>query len=617
MKNKTKSTSYSTGIRSVELWWKISPRLLISSVLSNLLEALRPLLPIYIVGRLVDELSYGGNVDVIRRITSWLVFTIFILGLLTALVKRMNTRENYLIRQYLLKLYSDKFLDMDYELIDDSRVQEMYSHIMQANNWSGLGLRTSLSIFNSMSKSVFLILGSLILSLRVFFLKVDEGTGLGFLNSSWFNLAFIILLLSLVMIIPRLNRKRAEYMDTIANESKFRNRFFFFFSYEMLLNLKRAADIRLYNQERLSIEAFKEETSFTNSSMAILSRGKMGIYGSITKGIASLVMGLIFLYVGIKSWGSAFGVGSFTQYTGALISLSMGIISFVEALGNMKMNSPFLESTFEFLDLENVKYQGSLTVEKRSDRKYEVEFRNVSFKYPSSDNWAIRNLSLKFNIGERLAIVGSNGSGKTSLVKLLCRLYDPTEGEILLNGIDIRKYDYREYMSIFSIVFQDFKLISLPMGENIGVAREYNRERVEKVLEDAGLDMDKGNFHQGLDTYLYRDIADDGVEISGGEAQKIAIARALYDDAPFIILDEPTASLDPIAESEIYEQFNSIIGDRTAIFISHRLSSCKFADRILVFDRGSLIEEGSHDSLLLNEFSKYYELWESQAKYYR
>ena len=188
--------------------------------------------------------------------------------------------------------------------------------------------------------------------------------------------------------------------------------------------------------------------------------------------------------------------------------------------------------------------------------------------------------------------VGENGSGKTTFIKLLCRLYDPQEGQILLNGIDIRKYNYRDYMDVFSIVFQDFQLISQPLGQNVAGSSTYDEAKVRKALIDAGFGDRLETMPDGLNTQLYKDFTENGVEVSGGEAQKIAIARALYKDAPFIILDEPTAALDPIAEAEIYSKFNDISGDKTAIYISHRLSSCKFCDEIAVFHEGVVIQHG-------------------------
>ncbi|MBQ6408367.1 MAG: ABC transporter ATP-binding protein [Butyrivibrio sp.] len=276
----------------------------------------------------------------------------------------------------------------------------------------------------------------------------------------------------------------------------------------------------------------------------------------------------------------------------------------------------FLEDTYEFLDYPNNMYQGSLTTEKRRDNKYEIEFRNVSFKYPGSNSYALKNVNLKFNIGEKLAIVGMNGSGKTTFIKLLCRLYDPTEGTILLNGIDIRKYRYDEYMNIFSIVFQDFKLFAMPLGENVATSSDYDKEKVLSVLEKAGFGERLEKMSKGLETHLYKQLDKEGVEISGGEAQKIAIARALYKDAPFIILDEPTAALDPVAEAEIYEKFSEMVDDRTAVYISHRLSSCKFCDEIAVFHDGRVVQKGTHFDLLQDSKGKYYELWNAQAQYY-
>ncbi len=223
---------------------------------------------------------------------------------------------------------------------------------------------------------------------------------------------------------------------------------------------------------------------------------------------------------------------------------------------------------------------------------------------------------MKFKVGGRLAVVGENGSGKTTFIKLLCRLYDPTEGVILLNGIDIRKYRYGDYLALFSVVFQDFKLLSQPLGKNVAASEDYDRARAEQCLVKAGFGARLEQLPEGLDTFLYRDFDENGVEISGGEAQKIALARVLYQDAPFIVLDEPTAALDPEAEAEVYTKFNDIVEDKTAVYISHRLSSCRFCDEIAVFDGGRVVQQGTHDSLLEAQ-GKYRSLWEAQAQYYQ
>ena len=214
-----------------------------------------------------------------------------------------------------------------------------------------------------------------------------------------------------------------------------------------------------------------------------------------------------------------------------------------------------------------------------------------------------------------MAVVGENGSGKTTFIKLLCRLYDPTEGEILLNGKDIKEYDYKEYMSIFSVIFQDFTLLPFSLAQNVSASESYDEEKVVDCLNKAGFADRLSTLPDGINTVIYKDFKKNGVDVSGGEAQKIAIARALYKNSPFIILDEPTAALDPLAEFEIYSKFNEMVGRKTAIFISHRLSSCRFCDDIAVFDDGRLIQRGSHKTLIA-EGGKYGELWNAQAQYY-
>lgn len=345
-------------------------------------------------------------------------------------------------------------------------------------------------------------------------------------------------------------------------------------------------------------------------------RGSMGVYVALGSSLSAVLTGLVYVFVCLKAWAGAFGVGSVTQYVGTVTALSTNISTLVENVGILKSNTTFMRTIYQFLDIPNQMYQGSLTTEKRSDRQYEVEFRDVSFKYPGSDVWALRHVNMKFKVGERMAVVGENGSGKTTFIKLLCRLYDPQEGQILLNGIDIRKYNYRDYMDLFSVVFQDFQLLAQPLGNNVAGSQTYDRPKVRQALIDAGFGDRLNSLPHGLDTMLFKEFAEDGVDVSGGEAQKIAIARALHKNAPFIVLDEPTAALDPIAEAEIYAKFNDIAGDKTAIYISHRLSSCKFCDEIAVFDHGQVIQQGTHDALLADEGGKYYALWMAQAQYY-
>ena len=247
--------------------------------------------------------------------------------------------------------------------------------------------------------------------------------------------------------------------------------------------------------------------------------------------------------------------------------------------------------------------------------KFEIEFKNVSFRYPGAENDSLKNINIKINNGEHLAVVGRNGSGKTTFIKLMCRLYDVTEGEIRINGINIKDYTEDSINKLYSVVFQDFQMFSLPLSDNICSGKNCDREKMLDCLEQANIKERVLNMPEQEQTYLYKNVDKSGVEISGGEAQKLALARALYKDSPVVILDEPTAALDPVAENEIYNRFNSFVENKTAIYISHRLSSCVFCSRIAVFDNAELVEKGTHTQLLENN-GKYSELWNAQAQYY-
>lgn len=242
--------------------------------------------------------------------------------------------------------------------------------------------------------------------------------------------------------------------------------------------------------------------------------------------------------------------------------------------------------------------------------------RYVSFSYPKTDKKILDDICIKIRPGEHLSIVGLNGAGKTTFIKLLCRLYDPTEGQILLDGVDIRDYDYRQYMQQFAPVFQDFKLFSFTIDENIAFANP-DKGKVDEYIELVGPKDKVDELEKGTQTTIFKYFDEKGIEPSGGEQQKIAIARALYKDSPIVILDEPTSALDPLAEYEVYIQFHTLVGGKTAFYISHRLSSCKFCDSIAVFSEGKIAEYGSHDELISIPSGIYAKMFEAQAKYFR
>jgi len=294
----------------------------------------------------------------------------------------------------------------------------------------------------------------------------------------------------------------------------------------------------------------------------------------------------------------------------------MGILSEYAQLQRHSLNYCRLREFFEYPD--TFKRDDGESIAPEEGKDYSFELRNVTFRYPGADEDTLQGVNLTVQSGEKLAVVGLNGSGKTTLVKLLCGFYDPTEGEVLLNGQDIRVYNRIQYYSLFTAVFQEFNIIPVSIAENVAQksADMLDSARVEKCLKLANLSDKINSLPDGADSLLRKEVHDEAVELSGGETQRLILARALYKNAPVLILDEPTAALDPIAESKLYEQYNNLSTERTSVYISHRLASTRFCDRIILLDGKIIAETGTHYELL-EANGKYAELFEIQSKYYR
>ena len=595
-----------------------NPGLFLIYTISNTVTGAAPYVTIFFSARIISELAGSRSP---QKLTLWVLLTVLsiaVMELLKAVLKYHKERVWDLVWMSRLKIMADKFYDMDYALLDDGHLMGLADTVLQNEQWGARGLSTIVAGYERGIRHLSGILSGLGLTVSLFAFKVPESAvEYRYLNHPVFILLVVFLLVGFALLSAEIRGKADHYWDEYAGEARLGNRIFGYFGF-FGQKWERAMDIRLYRQDRIRDEWDKKDNSFMpGSSIAEHAKRGMGFYSVCATGMTYVLMALIYLFVCLKARAGAFDVGYVSQYVASLTALAAGVSGILETINSQKVNASFLQPFFELMDTKNRMYEGSLSTEKRSDHNYSVEFKDVSFKYPSSDTWALRHVSVKFSVGEKMALVGENGSGKSTFVKLLCRLYDPTEGEILLNGIDIRKYDYAQYLAIFSVVFQDFKLLSYPLGENVAVAKNYPEDKVLSSLTKVGFSLDKETFPEGLKTYLYRDFSETGVEISGGEAQKIAIARALYKDAPFLILDEPTAALDPMTEAEIYSHLGDIVDDRTALFISHRLSSCRFCDEILVFDQGTLVQRGTHNSLLSDSSGKYQELWNAQAQYYQ
>ena len=589
---------------------KYCPGLSEQKALYEFIHSLQPFITIWFSARIVDELTNHCRKDYIASYVICVITINFICIVFQNVLLHICNEKESQMWIWFEKVFSDKQMSLDYDDLEDVSIQKQRQEVEENLFMFGNGLAQLVWGTSVMVKVFINIFVALLMSGTLFISKTGEKI---VDHPIW-----IVAILGCITLCGFSNYKATRKENSLfmkwCDNSLWFNRTFMFFGHELYTNLERAKDVRIYRQDTLAIKKIEELEEWGKAEK------KNSFHMAFFPAVAGFIVGLgncaCYLFVAIKAFLGAYGVGSVVQYVSVLTRLGDGIRDLMFMVSDNELYCTHLKKMYDYLDIPNHMYQGSLTVEKREDNEYYIEFRNVSFKYPRTENYVLHNVNLKFKIGEKLAVVGMNGSGKTTFIKLLCRLYDPTEGEILLNNVDIRKYDYKEYMSIFSVVFQDFKLFYFGLGQNVSASFHYNEELAKKCLEKAGFYGRLQSMKKGLETSIYKDLDEEGVEISGGEAQKIALARALYKNAPFIILDEPTAALDPIAEYEVYSKFNEIVQDKTAIYISHRLSSCRFCDVIAVFDGGQIVQRGVHDRLLQDTHGKYYELWNAQAQYY-
>lgn len=604
--------------RGIGILRKYCPGLAGGKAVSAVLAAIQPLLSVWISAKLINELAGEQRGKLIVTFVAAVVLCNFLLLLIKSIVDRITEEKEAQMWNFFGMVFADKAMTMDYADLEDAKVLQQKQEASENLFMFGNGLGQLVWGMNSLVNATASIVLSLSLTVTLFL----SDTGIGWMDSPLWIAGIGVCVLLGGMANAKATGKENAVFEKWCKETVWFNRAFVFYEHELAKSPERAKDVRIYKQQKAAKRGFCEMRRRDEAMGGYLRA--MATYPALAAVVVGIGTVVCWVFVVLKASLGAFGVGSIVQYIGALGKLSTGVQDMMFVLADNAVYCRHLRGLYAYLDIPNRKEKGTLTVDMdalcsgsgENGCDYEIEFCNVSFRYPGAEEYSLRNLSLKFEFGKRLAIVGKNGSGKSTFIKLLCRLYDPTEGEIRLNGVDIRQYDYEEYLKIFSVVFQDFKLFSFSLGQNVATAMEYDKEKVEQCLVKSGLFERLNAMPKGPDTALYKDFESEGVEISGGEAQKVALARALYKDAPIVVLDEPTAALDPIAEAEVYTKFNEIIGDKTAIYISHRLSSCKFCNEIAVFEDGAVVQRGSHEELLREKDGLYHALWTAQAQYY-
>lgn len=577
-------------------------------ILGGLSGAALPFLGIFFSARILNQLI-AAQYDACIRNVAILLLSQFLTGIVERACFQMVDGLRRGCERDIKQRMAAKAFELEYEEFEKQETMDAIRRANVSTLGSG-GVEAQIYIASEIIRDVFAILYSMIF-IVLLFLQVDNSNQ-SFFTSYWATL----LLLAIYAVIFCFSGKIGEKTNLIFSEMSRKNdhnNSLANYLTELIVDEKNAKDVRVFQMQDTLDEKAKEIAK-KNLHIYLQAGERGGKRLGVISFTGQIAAGLSYLFVGAKAVYGVIGIGDVLLYAGAINQAVANIVKLISMIYDFSYRAEYLKTYEEFIHRPSMSYDGTLPIEKRDDGNYEFEFHDVSFSYPGSEEEVISHISMKLKVGEKVAVVGRNGAGKTTLVKLLCRLYEPTGGVITLNGIDIRKYNYKEYVKVFSVVFQDFGIFSLPLDENVAAGGAVEEAEAWEVLDKVNLRKRVEKMDRGIHSQLYNNNGE-GIDISGGEAQRLAIARALYKGSPFVILDEPTAALDPIAEAEIYEDFNHLVGNKTAIYISHRMSSCKFCDHIVVLDGGKIAEMGTHEELL-QRGGIYTDLYETQAQYY-
>ncbi len=574
--------------------WKTSKEYFVLSAVNVIIGAAVPFANIIFLPLLIDALMaenkdmtlilmYGGSMTIANVLLS---------GLNSALTVHLEKYRDFFINESFIEL-SNRSMGLDFALTEN---KEALDRLAKARD----GLNYSMGV-HDIAKEFFNIISNALKLL---------GTGAVLVASApWLFLIIGASLILSTVLNSRVNAAEVKFFTALSTL----NRAFNYIVFEMT-DYRHGKDIRLYSAEGMMQEKTDRQLDRMRENRTGMENASLP-YRLLDGGVISAKDFGTYLYLGVLAIAGKITVGTFSQLVTSAGTMSNALQAMVESYQGIEKRCSYAYETVKFMEYPPYMEKGNRQIENLSGG-HTIEFRHVSFSYPNTGVKVLDDVSITLHSGEKLSVVGLNGAGKTTFIKLLCRLYDTDSGEILLDGVNIREYDYDEYMKLFSVVFQDFRLLAFTVDDNILLGSTEPSETVDSLLEKVGLKEKAESLPKGRDTMMFKRFDKEGVELSGGEQQKLAIARALYKNAPVVILDEPTAALDPVAEYEIYKRFDELVGGKTAVYISHRLSSCKFCDRIAVFSEGTIKEYGAHDELLRIKDGIYAEMFKAQAQYY-
>lgn len=582
---------------------QIAPSYFVLLVLSSFLSAAQLLANIMLPKYLIDELVGGKDQKVLLLYVSFIVLANLLFGLTNSILKRFLDVKNIYVTEKMNERMAQKIMEVSYSYLENPYYLDLKERAVFAIQNQSI-IKNIITIIATVLKGTLTLLSLIALMLT--------------LSPILLVLLFFSLLLSLFLY-ARFSKFEASFSQELIPINR-KVGYYIGLCTEQPLQ----KDVRLYNMDPMlttQIVEYNKEigtwfTTFYHKMGGFLAKNEIN-----TVLQSALCYGYIALRVVSDKFGPSISIGSFTMYVSSAVNFTSTFMETFRSFTDLQRLFSFLDPFMEFMNLQEEKKEtGKIPFEETIES---IAFEHVTFTYEGSDTPVLNDISFTIHKGEKISIVGLNGAGKTTLIKLICRLYKPDRGTILINGNDIFSYDYESYMKAISAVFQDYKLFNFSIYENITChPLEHNQPRpkvdpsIDEVLKEVGLNEKVGELKDGIFTYFGKSYDEDGTEFSGGQSQKVAIARALYKDSNLVILDEPTSALDPLAEAEIYQNFNNLVKDKTAIYISHRMSSSVFCDRILVLDGGRVRDFDTHKNLMQKTDSLYYKLFQSQAKNY-
>ncbi len=582
-----------------KLVWETSPLILFAMAFSSIFNGVTPVLGAFVSAELINSLVdlYHG-VDAKSAVLFWismqfgyLVIQGIVSTVYNAIIKILSEK---VVNHIKVKIIT-KSREIDLAQFD---LPEFYEKFENASREAGFRPVQILS-------STFSMLSNLI----------SVASFIGVLTALDWRAPLIIIVFALPAAIIRFiyGRKNFHYMRRHSKERRLME----YYS-AVMTNKDLVKEVRLFNLSDIFIGKFQNTfKKYYKGLKSLVVREN--IWHVVITIVTAGVNALLFLYIAMNVSPGGLSVGDFSLYSGSLNSIIGCVGALVSTTATIYEGTLFIDNMISFNKVEaQIVPVLDEPIGVKKHTPHTIEFKNVYFSYPGSEKYVLKNINFKLDGGATAVLVGLNGAGKTTLIKLLTRLYDPSEGVILLDGRDIREYDLDELYSLYGIIFQDFGKYAVQASENIcfgDTEKGYNEEDMKRAASRSGADEFIEHFPKKYDTYLSKFFEEDGTELSIGQWQKLAVARAFYSDSDILILDEPTASLDALAEQQIFNQFDSLREDMTTIFVSHRLSSATRADIIIVLEQGEIVEMGNHNELMALK-GKYHELFSAQAERY-